>query len=133
MKLTDIKSRIVDAFFTSKGEGISEAQVTSVITSLGTNVLKEDMTKLTELVMSEHEDPIKAYRELSKGKQSCGYICDGQNVLYVMTRNGKALSCINLTAPTRVERGCTFREVKEAFTQAVDLDGDITFKTCYHD
>jgi hypothetical protein len=131
LKLAEIKSRIISAFFTSRGEGISELQVSQVISSLGANVLKEDITMLTELVMREHDDPITAYRELSKGKQACGYICDGQNVLYVMARNGKALSCINLTAPTRVERGCTFREVKEAFSQACDLDCDISFKTGY--
>lgn len=130
MLLSEIKHRLIEAFFTSKGEGVHEDQLNEIIASLA-SVLSEDMTQLTELVANEHDDPIKAYRDLSKGKRSYGYICDGQNVLYVMARTGKKLSCVNLTAPTRVERGCTFREVKEAFTQAAELDGEITFRTCF--
>lgn len=131
MKLAEIKSRMIDAFFTSKGEGVGEDQLDGIISSLGSNVLKEDASPLVGAVMAEHEDPLAAYRELSKGKMSCGCVCEDGNMLYVMVRNGKQLACINLTAPTRVERGCTFREVKEVFTQAADLDSSVTYRTFY--
>lgn len=130
MKLTEIKSRLIEAFFSSKGDGLSESELTPTVQSLA-KLIELDPADLLESADQEFDDSLTSYRQLSKGDAAMGYICEGNNVLFVMVRKGKNLACINLTAPNKVERHCTFRDVREAFNEASELDGNVVFKTCY--
>ena len=130
MKLNEIKSRLIEAFFSAKGDGMSETELASTVQSLS-KLIELDPSDLLEGACQEFDDSLMAYRQLSKGDASLGYVCDGDMILFVMVRKGKNLACINLTAPNKVERHCTFRDVREAFNEASELDGNIVFKTCF--
>ena len=130
MKLTEIKSRLIEAFFSSKGDGLSESELAPTVQSLA-KLIELDPADLLESADQEFDDSLTSYRQLSKGDAAMGYICEGNNVLFVMVRKGKNLACIRLTARNKVERHCTFRDVREAFNEASELDGNVVFKTCY--
>lgn len=130
MKLNEIKSRLIEAFFSAKGDGMSETELASTVQSLS-KLIELDPSDLLEGACQEFDDSLMAYRQLSKGDAALGYVCDGDMILFVMVRKGKNLACINLTAPNKVERHCTFRDVREAFNEAGELDGNIVFKTCF--
>ena len=130
MKLNEIKNRLIEAFFSAKGDGMSETELASTVQSLS-KLIELDPSDLLEGACQEFDDSLIAYRQLSKGDAALGYVCDGDMILFVMVRKGKNLACINLTAPNKVERHCTFRDVREAFNEAGELDGNIVFKTCF--
>lgn len=116
MRLQDIKRRMVSEFFTSSGNGCSEA------------MLQEEFAPAFELLQLanvsgddyDHDTGLLAYKDLTKGTVAFAAILEGSDVLYACARNGKRLSCINFTSPTRTPRFCTLREVKEAFLEAED-------------
>lgn len=128
MKLADIKKQLIDAYFTASGEGVTEQQLDEFIGELlkviGTEDLQEDLE--TDLV--EHEDPTIAYRALMKDDCSLGYVLDEDQALYIVARNGKKFSSVNLTSPNRAVRPCTLREVREAFLQAPEHSDNALFK-----
>jgi hypothetical protein len=131
LKLSDIKFRMVEAFFTAKGdsEGIKESDLSNTVESLS-KLISLDSSLLLSLPHTENTDSLPAYRDLSKGDCCLGYICEGDNILYIVLRKNKYLACINLAAPVKIERHCSFRDVKEVFNEAETLD-NITFKTCF--
>lgn len=128
MKLVDIKKQLIDAYFTSAGEGVTEAQLEEFIAELLTIIdqptLLEDLTQDPQ----ELEDPTLAYRAMMKDDCSLGYILDEDQAMYVVVRSGKKFASVNLTSPNRALRGCTLREVREAFLQASEHSASIIFK-----
>lgn len=131
VKLSDIKFKMVEAFFSAKGdsEGIKESSLSNTVESLS-KLISLDTSLLLSSPHSEYTEPLLAYRDLSKGDYCLGYICEDDNILYVVLRKNKYLACINLAAPIKIERYCSFRDVKEVFNEAESLD-NITFKTCF--
>jgi hypothetical protein len=128
LKLSEIKSRIIDAYFTSSGVGVPESTLPQVVSNL-CKLINVDPQDVADLVVNDFDDTTTAYRTLSKGDLALGYICDGADMLFVMIRHRKQLACINLTAPSKVERHCTFREVRDAFNEANEMETNVIFKT----
>ena len=128
MKLVDIKKQLIDAYFTSAGEGITESQLEEFIVEL--LAIIERPALLEDLMEAPHEleDPTLAYRAMMKDDCSLGYILDEDQAMYVVVRSGKKFASVNLTSPNRALRGCTLREVREAFLQAPEHSASIVFK-----
>ena len=117
MKLADIKRQIIDAYFSSTGEGVSEAQLETFTDELLTIVNGEDVFTAEELI--EHEDPTIAYRSLMKEDVAVGYAMDSDTALYAV---------VNLTSPNKAVRSSSLREVREAFLQAPEHNSASIFK-----
>lgn len=128
MKLADIKRQLIDAYFTASGEGVTEAQLEEFTSELLKLVNADDHQATLEIDLIEHEDPTLAYRALMKDDCSLGYVLDEDQVLYVVARQGKKFSAVNLTSPNRAVRPCTLREVREAFLQAPEHSSSAMFK-----
>lgn len=128
MKLADIKQRMIDAYFTSAGQGVTEGQLDEFINELLKLVNAEELQALLESDLNEHEDPTLAYRALMRDDCSLGYVLDEEEALYIVARHGKKFAAVNLTSPNRAVRPCTLREVREAFLQAPEHSGSAVFK-----
>ena len=128
MKLADIKRQLIDAYFTASGEGVTEAQLEAFTGELLKLISADDHQAALESDLIEHEDPTLAYRALMKDDCSLGYVLDEDQVLYVVARQGKKFSAVNLTSPNRAVRPCTLREVREAFLQAPEHSDVAVFK-----
>lgn len=128
MKLADIKQRMIDAYFTSAGQGVTEEQLEQFTSELLKLVNAEELQSLLENDLSEHGDPTLAYRALMKDDCSFGYVLDEEEALYVVARHGKKFAAVNLTSPNRAVRPCSLREVREAFLQAPEHSSSVIFK-----
>lgn len=128
MKLADIKRRLIDAYFTSSGEGVTEAQLDSFTTELLKVVSAESLQDELQDNLVEHDDPTSAYRALMKHDCSYGIVLDEGDALYLVARYGKKFAAVNLTSPNRAVRPSTLREVREAFLQAPDHSMNAVFK-----
>lgn len=128
MKLADIKQKLIEAYFTSAGEGVTEVEL-EAYTAEALKLLNADSYQSAlETDLVEHEDPTLAYRALMKGDCSLGYVLDEDQALYVVARNGKKFSSVNLTSPNKAVRLCTLREIREAFLQAPEHSAGAMFK-----
>lgn len=127
MKLAVIKARLIEAYFSAAGQGVDEEHVSDYSGAL--LKLVESKGRVDIPTFDEHEDATLAYRALTKGDEAVAYVLDedGQ-ALYVMARSGKRFASVNLTSPSRAERPCTLREVREAFNQAAELGSSVVFK-----
>lgn len=128
MKLADIKQRLIDAYFTSAGQGVTEAQLDEFTSELFRLINAEELQAKLESDLIEHEDPTLAYRALMKDDCSLGYVLDEDQALYVVARRGKKFAAVNLTSPNRAIRPCTLREVRDAFLQAPEHSDSAIFK-----
>lgn len=128
MKLLDIKSKLVEAYFKQGAEGIPEAQVTEKLKEL-CELLGADYEGLVASASLLTEDITTSYRGLAAGSQSYGYMVENGQALFIVARKGKSLGCINLTAPTQEPRFTTWTAIREAYNASDELDADITFNT----
>ena len=132
MKLADIKTRIIKAYFIAEGTGISED---FIIEQYATKLFQSIDSSVIPIIESIEEfklfdDATLAYRFLNKEDSSIAYVIDesSSDAIYMVVRTGKKFSSCNLTSPQKTIRPCTLREVREALLQVAEVLDSVTFK-----
>lgn len=132
MKLSEIKSGIIEQFFTESANGVSQDQVDSIFESLGKSLgldLNFDFTSLME--SNESADPSKAFKRFTEGRVAMLTIMeeDGmqKNALFAAVRYGALVKITNLAAESIIEKTGDLAAVKNALRQAKNRNDDVFF------
>ena len=138
MKLNEIKTALVDKFFSKQASGVSRTEIEPVFISLGKS-LKADLTDISTteddvVVESEQgssSDPSKAFKRFTEGRTALLSICedDGfkKNVIFAAVRIGSGIVYEDLTVDERVIKKGDLASIKSALRQAKNLNEDAYF------
>lgn len=138
MKLDEIKTALVDKFFSKQAAGVSRTEIEPVFLSLG-DFLKVDLSELTsndETIVTEAEqgsssDPSKAFKRFTEGRTALLSICEDDGfkkmVIFAAARQGKAVVYEDLTVDDRSPKKGDLASIKSALRQAKNLNEDIYF------
>lgn len=138
MKLSEIKTALVDKFFSKQATGVNRADIEPVFVGLG-SFLKTDLTELasndaTVVIESEQgssSDPSKAFKRFTEGRTALLSICEDDGfkkmVIFAAVRVGKNVAYEDLTVDDRVLKKGDLASIKGALRQAKNLNEDVYF------
>lgn len=138
MKLDEIKTALVDKFFSKQAAGVSRTEIEPVFLSLG-DFLKIDLSELAsndETIVTEAEqgsssDPSKAFKRFTEGRTALLSICEDDgfktNVIFAAVRIGKSVVYEDLTVENRVIKKGDLAKIKTAIRQAKNLNDEAYF------
>jgi hypothetical protein len=134
MKLAEIKSSIIESFFTEDSAGVPQDQLDPVFESIGKTVgLDLNSEKLALLSQSSNQssDPSKAFKRFTEGRVAILAIIeeDGmvQNAIFAAVRSGMNTKVSDLTNAAINEKNGGLADVKSALRQAKDRNEDVIF------
>jgi len=139
MKLEELKVALIQQFFKSCDNGITQDAVSAVFESLGKK-LNSDVTQLseqpTEVEESEHHsgsscEPSKAFRKFVDGRRALLTINEDNSgkkmALFAAIRVGTEVMYSDLTTESREEVKGDLTVIKQALRQAKNINDDIYF------
>jgi hypothetical protein len=136
MKLNEIKTALVDKFFSKQASGVSRTEIEPVFISLGKS-LKADLTDISEdaiVVESDQgssSDPSKAFKRFTEGRTALLSICEDDGfkkmVIFAAVRIGSGVVYEDLTVDDRVIKKGDLASIKSALRQAKNLNEDAYF------
>lgn len=138
MKLDEIKTALVDKFFSKQAAGVNRSEIEPVFLSLG-SFLKVDLSELAsndETIVTEAEqgsssDPSKAFKRFTEGRSALLSICEDDGfkkmVIFAAARQGKSVVYEDLTVDDRSPKKGDLASIKSALRQAKNLNEDIYF------
>jgi hypothetical protein len=139
MKLSEIKTALVDKFFSKQANGVSRTEIEPVFIDLGKS-LKSDLTELanndatTVVIESEQgssSDPSKAFKRFTEGRNALLSICEDDGfkkmVIFAAVRVGTGIVYEDLTVAERVIKKGDLASIKSALRQAKNLNEDAYF------
>ena len=137
MKLIEIKTALVDKFFSKQAVGVSKTEIDPVFMNLG-KFLKADLTELAinddAIVESEQgssSDPSKAFKRFTEGRTAMLSICEDDGfkkiVIFAAVRVGSGIEYEDLTVDERVTKRGDLASIKTALRQAKNLNEDAYF------
>lgn len=137
MKLIEIKTALVDKFFSKQAVGVSKTEIDPVFMNLG-KFLKADLTELAinddAIVESEQgssSDPSKAFKRFTEGRTAMLSICEDDGfkkiVIFAAVRVGSGIVYEDLTVDERVTKRGDLASIKTALRQAKNLNEDAYF------
>lgn len=138
MKLNEIKTALVDKFFSKQASGVSRTEIEPVFISLGKS-LKADLTDISTteddvVVESEQgssSDPSKAFKRFTEGRTALLSICEDDGfkkmVIFAAVRIGSGVVYEDLTVDDRVIKKGDLASIKSALRQAKNLNEDAYF------
>lgn len=129
MKLSEIKSSIIEQYFSENDNGVSQDQVDSIFESLGRSLGIVLDSALLE--SNESADPSKAFKRFTEGRVAMLTIMEedgmSKNALFAAVRYGTSVKITNLTAETIVEKTGDLAAVKSALRQAKKRNDEVFF------
>jgi hypothetical protein len=137
MKLNEIKTALVDKFFSKQASGVSRTEIEPVFISLGKS-LKADLTDISteDAIVVESEqgsssDPSKAFKRFTEGRTALLSICEDAGfkkmVIFAAVRIGSGVVYEDLTVDDRVIKKGDLASIKSALRQAKNLNEDAYF------
>ena len=138
MKLSEIKTALVDKFFSKQAAGVSRIEIEPVFIDLG-KFLKADLTELAtndatvvvELEQGSSSDPSKAFKRFTEGRTALLSICEDDGfkkmVIFAAVRIGSNVVYEDLTVDERVLKKGDLASIKSALRQAKNLNEDAYF------
>lgn len=140
MKLNEIKTALIQQFFSKHANGVSRAEIEPVFVELG-NFLKADLRELAsndETIVTESEsdqgssnEPSKAFKRFTEGRRALLSICEDDGlkkmVIFAATRVGKHVVYEDLTIESREIKKGDLASIKSALRQAKNMNEDVYF------
>jgi hypothetical protein len=136
MKLSEIKTALVDKFFSKQAAGVNKTEIEPVFVGLG-NFFSVDLTDLTSnniVIESEQgssNDPSKAFKRFTEGRTALLSICEDDGfkkmVIFAAVRIGTKIVYEDLTVDARVMKKGDLASIKSAIRQAKNLNDEAYF------
>jgi hypothetical protein len=133
MKLSEIKTGLIDQFFTDGSQGVPLDQLDTVFESIGNaigvDLSSERLTLLQHQQSNQSNDPSKAFKRFTEGRISMLTIVeeDGMNAIFAAVRSGMSVKIVDLTITPLVERESGLLAVKNAIKQAKNRNDEVFF------
>jgi hypothetical protein len=134
MKLSEIKSGLVETYFTEGSVGVPQGQLDPVFESLGNTVgLDLNSEYLSTLLQTSNQssDPSKAFKRFTEGRVALLTIVeeDGSsaNAIFAAVRSGTHVKISDLTISPIAEKAGGLLAVKNALKQAKKRNDDVFF------
>lgn len=133
MKLSEIKTALVDKFFSKQAAGINRSEIEPIFANLG-KFLNADVTdlnaELDDVVIESDQgssnDPSKAFKRFTEGRTALLSICEDDGfkkmVIFAAVRIGTNVVYEDLTVDERVMKKGDLASVKSALRQAKNLN-----------
>ena len=137
MRLDEIKTALIEQFFSKQSAGTSKAEIEPVFTKLG-QLLSADLTELAtdddlvvEAEQASSSDPSKAFKRFTEGRTALLSICEDDGfkkmVIFAAARVGKSVVYEDLTVSERAPKKGDLAAIKSALRQAKNLNDDAYF------
>lgn len=138
MRLEELKSALVEQFFSDSTNGVKLDQLESIFKQLGEQ-LKSDLACLVnhevDLAESRNEgtsaEPSKAFKKFTDGRRSVLAIIEGDGsdsrAIFAAARSGKKIAIMNLTNEEKVSTNSDLASIKAALKQAKNHSDDAYF------
>jgi len=133
MKLSEIKTSLIDQFFTDGSQGVPLDQLDTVFESIGNaigvDLSSERLTLLQHQQSNQSNDPSKAFKRFTEGRISMLTIVeeDGMNAIFAAVRSGTSVKIMDLTVNPLVEKNSNLLGVKNAIKQAKNRNDEVFF------
>ena len=133
MKLTELKTALIEQFFKNTGPGVELADLTKVYEALDAHLKLKIRSALTEQVRRSEisSDPSKAFKKFTDGRQALLLICEDDEIkklaIFAAVRQGKKVAFSDLTAEGQAPRTGDLAAIKDALRQAKNLNDDAYF------
>jgi hypothetical protein len=137
LKLVDLKTTLIERFFSENSNGISNIKAADMYTVLGT-FLNEDLEGLSVEELGESEkvsgtslDVSKAFKKFTNGTRAVLGICEDigleKMVMFAAIRSGTKVAFMDLTQDIPTPVHGDLKIVKEALKQAKQVNDEIYF------
>lgn len=136
MRLEEIKTALIEHFFSKQSAGVNRDMIEPVFVELGKK-LNEDLSEMAvdDSVVVEAQgssaDPSKAFKRFTEGRKALLSICEEDgfktNVIFAAVRVGKNVFYEDLTVDTRVAKKGDLATIKTAIRQAKNLNDEAYF------
>lgn len=135
MKLSEIKTALVDKFFSKQASGVNRVDMDPVFERVA-SFIKADLTFLStdSLVESEQgssSEPSKAFKRFTEGRTAVLSICEDDGfkkmVIFAAVRNGSTIVYEDLTVEGELTKFGDLATIKSALRQAKNLNDDVYF------
>ena len=138
MKLAEIKTALIDQFFSKQSPGIDRTQIEPIFVNLGktlkvdlSELASDDATVVTESEQGSSSDPSKAFKRFTDGRRALLSINEDDGfkklAIFAAVRVGKSVVYENLTADERTHKKGDLAAIKQALRQAKNLNDDVYF------
>jgi sugar diacid utilization regulator len=131
MKLSEIKTSLIDQFFTEGSIGVPQDQLDPIFESIGKNVgldLNSERLVILQEKSNQSNDPSKAFKRFTDGRVSLLTIVEeDSNVILAAVRSGTSIRIADLTITPITERDGSLLSVKNALRQAKNRNDDVFF------
>jgi len=138
MKLSELKTALVDKFFSKQANGINKTKIDPVFVELGKFLSADlhDLTSSDDSIVVESEqgsssDPSKAFKRFTEGRTTLLSICEDDGfkkmVIFAAVRVGTNVVYEDLTIDERVMKKGDLASIKSALRQAKNLNEDAYF------
>lgn len=130
MKLSELKSALIEQFFTAESGGVSTIDLPDVHEALA-KVLKVKLSTLSsplnEGLESICHDATKGFKKFTDGRRCILSIMEEDKVLFAAARSGRDVAYSDLTVLPRIALKGDLSKVKMALRQAKNLNDDAYF------
>ena len=137
MKLSEIKTSLIDQFFTDGAVGVAQDQLDPIFESLGKAIsidLNSERLVLLQEQSSQSNDPSKAFKRFTDGRVSLLTIIEEDgNAILAAVRSGTHVRISDLTVSPPDERDGGLLSVKNALRQAKNRNDDVFFNIIVSD
>lgn len=137
MRLEEIKTALIEHFFSKQSAGVNRDLIEPIFVELGKN-LNEDLSEMavedtTTAVEAQGSsaDPSKAFKRFTEGRKALLSICEEDgfktNVIFAAVRIGKSVVYEDLTVENRAIKNGDLAKIKTAIRQAKNLNDEAYF------
>lgn len=131
MKLTEIKTGLIDYFLDDFSQGIKIDKLDEIYESMGQKInLNIDSERIVILQnsSSQSSDPSKAFKKFTDGRVSILTIIDeDDNAIMSAIRSYNNIISVDLTSSPLLEKNVSLISIKNALRQAKNRNDDISF------
>ena len=134
MKLAEIKTSLIDQFFTEDSAGVSQDQMDPIFESLGKTIgldLNSERLVLLQQQTNQSNDPSKAFKRFTEGRVALLMIIEedgaASNTILAAVRSGTLVRIADLTISPIMEKDGGLAAVKNALRQAKNRNDEVFF------
>jgi hypothetical protein len=140
MKLSEIKSGLIETYFTDGSIGVPQDELDAVFESLGRTIgLDLNSERLTTLFQASNQssDPSKAFKRFTEGRLAILTIVEedgtNANAIFAAVRSGTQVKISDLTITPIAEKAGGLLAVKNALRSAKKRNDDVFFNITISD
>lgn len=127
MKLFELKSALIEQFFTEADTGVLVEDLVEILENLKMKSLLGEETR-----GESSAEPSKAFKKFTDGRRSTLVICEDEDLkklaIFTAVRIGKKVAYVDLTSESLEVKTGTLSSVKNALKQAKNFDDDVYFQ-----